>query len=77
LIGTIIIYPTVELASGVIRYVDALVGALLIGTALLFPRGVMGLFDRFADAGIDPSPSGAAHASFKVDEDVAALSPGE
>jgi branched-chain amino acid transport system permease protein len=77
LIGTIIIYPTVELASGVIRYVDALVGALLIGTALLFPRGVMGLLDRFADAGINPIESSDAHASFKGNDDVVALSPGE
>jgi branched-chain amino acid transport system permease protein len=46
LIGTLVIYPTIELASGTIRYVDALVGALLIGTALLFPRGVMGLIER-------------------------------
>jgi branched-chain amino acid transport system permease protein len=47
LIGTLVIYPTIELASGTIRYVDALVGALLIGTALLFPRGVMGLIERY------------------------------
>jgi branched-chain amino acid transport system permease protein len=50
LIGTIVVYPTVELSSGVFRYVDAVIGALLIGTALLFPRGIMGLFDRLADA---------------------------
>lgn len=48
LIGTLVIYPSIELASGVVRYVDALVGALLIGTALLFPRGVMGLIERYA-----------------------------
>jgi branched-chain amino acid transport system permease protein len=77
LIGTIVIYPTVELASGIIRYVDALVGTLLIGTALLFPRGVMGLFDRFSDTGTDPVQSGDAHASFKADDDVVAFSPGE
>jgi branched-chain amino acid transport system permease protein len=47
LIGTLVIYPSIELASGAIRYVDALVGALLIGTALLFPRGVMGLIERY------------------------------
>jgi branched-chain amino acid transport system permease protein len=47
MIGTLVIYPTIELASGTIRYVDALVGALLIGTALLFPRGVMGLIERY------------------------------
>jgi branched-chain amino acid transport system permease protein len=77
LIGTMVIYPTVELASGVIRYVDALVGALLIGTALLFPRGVMGLFDRFADAGADPVQVDDAPAAFKAGDDVVALSPGE
>jgi branched-chain amino acid transport system permease protein len=54
LIGTLVIYPTIEMASGVIRYVDALVGALLIGTALLFPRGVMGLIERYAAPAAPP-----------------------
>lgn len=54
LIGTLVIYPSIELASGVIRYVDALVGALLIGTALLFPRGVMGLIERYTTPAAAP-----------------------
>lgn len=49
LIGTLVIYPTVEFASGFIRYVDALVGALLIATALAFPRGVMGLIEQYTE----------------------------
>ena len=75
LIGIVVIYPTVEFASGVIRYVDALVGALLIGTALLFPRGVMGLFDRLADAGhgaVDAPPQ-----FFETRDKTVVLSPGE
>jgi branched-chain amino acid transport system permease protein len=54
LIGTLVIYPTIELASGAIRYVDALVGALLIGTAMLFPRGVMGLIECYAAPAVPP-----------------------
>jgi branched-chain amino acid transport system permease protein len=77
LIGTIVIYPAVELASGVIRYVDALVGTLLIGTALLFPRGVMGLFDRLGARGPSPVQSSEADPSFTANDDVVALSPGE
>jgi branched-chain amino acid transport system permease protein len=75
LIGIIVIYPTVEFASGVIRYVDALVGALLIGTALLFPRGVMGLFDRLADA--DQGSANPDRKSFEARDKAVALSPGE
>jgi branched-chain amino acid transport system permease protein len=75
LIGIIVIYPTVEFASGVIRYVDAVVGALLIGTALLFPRGVMGLFDGLANT--DQAEPGAAQASVETNDEAVALSPGE
>jgi branched-chain amino acid transport system permease protein len=55
LIGTLIIFPVVEAASGYIRYVDALIGALLIGTALLFPRGVMGLIERLVSTDEQPT----------------------
>jgi branched-chain amino acid transport system permease protein len=75
LIGIIVIYPTVEFASGVIRYVDALVGALLIGTALLCPHGVMGLFGRLADT--DQSAADAPSESFESRDKTVALSPGE
>jgi branched-chain amino acid transport system permease protein len=75
LIGTIVIYPAVELASGVIRYVDAVVGALLIGTALLFPRGVMGLLDSLAEP--DLAEPGASRAPLETNDEAVALSPGE
>jgi branched-chain amino acid transport system permease protein len=75
LIGTIVIYPAVELASGVIRYVDAVVGALLIGTALLFPRGVMGLLDSLVEP--DLAEPGASRAPLETNDEAVALSPGE
>jgi branched-chain amino acid transport system permease protein len=75
LIGIIVIYPTVELVSGMIRYVDALVGALLIGTALLFPRGVMGLFEHLADP--DEAQPRADHASLETNDEAVVLSAGE
>jgi branched-chain amino acid transport system permease protein len=46
LIGTVIINPVTELASGSFRYVEGLIGALLIVTALVFPKGVAGAIDR-------------------------------
>jgi branched-chain amino acid transport system permease protein len=42
LLGTLVIFPTTELASRVFRYVDIAVGLLLITTALYFPHGIAG-----------------------------------
>jgi branched-chain amino acid transport system permease protein len=75
LIGTVVVYPTVELSSGVFRYVDAVIGALLIGTALLFPRGIMGLFDRLSES--IGSADRRSPAAFSTDDEAVVLSPGE
>ena len=48
LIGSTMIYPTVEFAAGAVRSVDAVVGALLVLTALCFPRGICGALARLA-----------------------------
>lgn len=74
LIGTLVIYPSIELASGAIRYVDALVGALLIGTALLFPRGVMGLIERYAESAAPPQD---VHVLEAVDTPILSASTGD
>jgi ABC-type branched-subunit amino acid transport system permease subunit len=50
LIGTALIYPSVEFAAGAVRSVDAVVGALLVLTALCFPRGIGGALARLTRA---------------------------
>lgn len=74
LIGTLVIYPIVEAASGVVRYVDALIGVLLIGTALLFPRGIMGLIERLT---VSNTQIPVRESAEIVDANIASISSGE